>query len=224
MTDWMIPPAFIMLGGAVLVEAVFSWPGLGDYGYRSALALDLRAIMGVSLVIAVVFILVNLVVDILYAVIDPRISRDVRTLLKEVGHRSLAQAPLCVQYRVVGTLGLVASPPGFFQEDDLRLLNAIGNQIGAAIANAELRQEALMAERLAAVGRVAASVAHDLRSPLGGILRSAEFLDGLKERIHELLKQPLVIDLRNVYDTQRMKDQGFTYFSVGRAAKDLPHP
>lgn len=62
-----------MLGGAVLVEAVFSWPGLGDYGYRSALALDLRAIMGVSLVIAVVYILVNLVVDIVYAVIDPRI-------------------------------------------------------------------------------------------------------------------------------------------------------
>lgn len=65
-----------MLGGAVLVEAVFSWPGLGDYGYRSALALDLRAIMGVSLVIAVVFILVNLLVDILYAVIDPRIRLD----------------------------------------------------------------------------------------------------------------------------------------------------
>lgn len=62
-----------MLGGAVLVEAVFSWPGLGDYGYRSALALDLRAIMGVSLVIAVVYILVNLLVDIIYAVIDPRI-------------------------------------------------------------------------------------------------------------------------------------------------------
>jgi len=62
-----------MLGGAVLVESVFSWPGLGEYAYRSALALDLRAIMGVSLVIASVYILVNLVVDILYAVVDPRI-------------------------------------------------------------------------------------------------------------------------------------------------------
>jgi signal transduction histidine kinase len=108
--------------------------------------------------------------------IDPRIGPDVRTLLKEAGYRSLAQVPLCVQDRVVGTLGLVASPPGFFEEDDLRLLSAIGNQIGAAVANAELRQEALTAERLAAVGRVATSVAHDLRSPLGGILRSAEFL------------------------------------------------
>jgi peptide/nickel transport system permease protein len=62
-----------MLAGAVLVESVFSWPGIGEYAYRSALALDLRAIMGVSLVIAVIYILVNLVIDILYAVIDPRI-------------------------------------------------------------------------------------------------------------------------------------------------------
>jgi GAF domain-containing protein len=107
---------------------------------------------------------------------DPRVSPEVRTLLQEVGHRSLAQAPLCIQDEVVGTLGLVAKTPGFFAEEDLRLLNAIGHQLGTAIANARLRQEALVAERLAAVGRVATSVAHDLRSPLGGILRSAEFL------------------------------------------------
>jgi len=62
-----------MLGGAVLVESVFSWPGLGEYAYRSALSLDLRAIMGVSLVVAIVYIIVNLAVDLLYAVIDPRI-------------------------------------------------------------------------------------------------------------------------------------------------------
>lgn len=62
-----------MLAGAVLVEAVYSWPGLGLYAYRSALTLDLQAIMGVSLIIAVIYILVNLGVDLLYAVIDPRI-------------------------------------------------------------------------------------------------------------------------------------------------------
>lgn len=62
-----------MLAGAVLVESVYSWPGLGLYAYRSALTLDLQAIMGVSLVIAVIYILVNLGVDLLYAVIDPRI-------------------------------------------------------------------------------------------------------------------------------------------------------
>ena len=57
----------------MLVESVFSWPGIGEYAYRSALALDLRAIMGVSLVVAVIYIAVNLMVDLLYAVIDPRI-------------------------------------------------------------------------------------------------------------------------------------------------------
>jgi GAF domain-containing protein len=107
---------------------------------------------------------------------DPRVGPEVRELLKEVGHRSLAQVPLRVQDRIVGTLGVVAREPGQFKENDLQLLNAIGQQLGVAIANARLRQEALTAERLAAVGRVATSVAHDLRSPLGGILRSAEFL------------------------------------------------
>ncbi len=42
------------------------------------------------------------------------------------------------------------------------------------------------------------------------------------ERIHELLSAPVVIDLRNVYDPKRMRSEGFTYFSIGRAAKDLP--
>jgi UDPglucose 6-dehydrogenase len=42
------------------------------------------------------------------------------------------------------------------------------------------------------------------------------------ERVRSSLKQPVVIDLRNLYDPKRMKDQGFQYFCVGRAAKDLP--
>ncbi len=140
---------------------------------------------------------------------DARISADVRALLKEAGHRSLVQVPLCVQDRVVGTLGLVAGPPGFFKQDDLRLLNAIGNQIGAAIANAELRQEALMAERLAAVGRVATSVAHELRSPLGGILRSAEFLarpEISPETRHRLSQAVISLARRLMNTTQEILD------------------
>jgi ABC-type dipeptide/oligopeptide/nickel transport system permease component len=62
-----------VLTGAVLVENIFAWPGVGQYAYRSAVTLDLPAIMGVSLFVAVVYVSVNFVVDVLYGVIDPRI-------------------------------------------------------------------------------------------------------------------------------------------------------
>lgn len=62
-----------VMTGAVLVETIFSWPGIGQYAYRSATTLDLPAIMGVSLFVAVTYITVNFVVDVLYGVIDPRI-------------------------------------------------------------------------------------------------------------------------------------------------------
>lgn len=63
-----------LLSGTVLVETIYSWPGLGQYAYDSAKNLDLPAIMGVSIVVAVVYIVVNLVVDLLYGLIDPRIT------------------------------------------------------------------------------------------------------------------------------------------------------
>jgi peptide/nickel transport system permease protein len=62
-----------LLSGTVLVENIFAWPGIGQYAYHSAVNLDLPAIMGVSLFIALVYIVLNLVVDLLYGVIDPRI-------------------------------------------------------------------------------------------------------------------------------------------------------
>jgi peptide/nickel transport system permease protein len=62
-----------LLSGTVLVESIFSWPGVGQYAYKSALSLDLRAIMGVSLFVAIVYVIVNLIVDVLYGIIDPRI-------------------------------------------------------------------------------------------------------------------------------------------------------
>lgn len=62
-----------LLSGTVVMENVFAWPGLGAYAFRSAVSLDYPAIMGVGLVVAVTYIVVNLIVDVLYAVIDPRI-------------------------------------------------------------------------------------------------------------------------------------------------------
>jgi peptide/nickel transport system permease protein len=62
-----------VMTGAVLVENIFSWPGIGQYAYHSATTLDLPAIMGVSLFVAVVYIVVNFFVDVLYGVVDPRL-------------------------------------------------------------------------------------------------------------------------------------------------------
>ena len=62
-----------ILTGAVLVENIFAWPGLGQYAYQAAMNLDVPAIAGVSLFIAVVYVTTNFVVDVLYGVIDPRI-------------------------------------------------------------------------------------------------------------------------------------------------------
>lgn len=63
-----------LLSGAVLTEIVFSWPGLGLYALRSVLALDYQPVMSVALVVALTRTLVNLIADILYVVIDPRVQ------------------------------------------------------------------------------------------------------------------------------------------------------
>ena len=64
-----------LLTGTVLTELIFSWPGLGRYTFQSAVRLDFPAIMGITLVVAAVYVLVNLVVDLSYAALDPRVSR-----------------------------------------------------------------------------------------------------------------------------------------------------
>jgi peptide/nickel transport system permease protein len=63
----------VLLSGTVLVESVFAWPGLGTYAYNAARNLDLPGVMGVGLVVGVLYLTINLVVDILYAVLDPRV-------------------------------------------------------------------------------------------------------------------------------------------------------
>ncbi len=62
-----------LLGGVIVVEVVFAWPGLGLLVYDSVAARDYPMLQGAILLIAVIFLIINLVVDILYAVIDPRI-------------------------------------------------------------------------------------------------------------------------------------------------------
>jgi len=64
----------LLLSGAFLVELVFSWPGIGRYSVQAIQQIDYNAIMATTLVIALIFVLMNLVVDILYLFLDPRID------------------------------------------------------------------------------------------------------------------------------------------------------
>jgi peptide/nickel transport system permease protein len=63
----------LLLGGAILTETVFAWPGLGRYTVDAVYARDYPAIQGSVLFIAFIFVLVNLITDVLYAYINPRI-------------------------------------------------------------------------------------------------------------------------------------------------------
>ena len=62
-----------LLGGMVLVETIFKWPGVGQFAYESVMAADYPAIIGVALLIALNYMIINTVVDILYGIIDPRV-------------------------------------------------------------------------------------------------------------------------------------------------------
>jgi peptide/nickel transport system permease protein len=62
-----------LLSGAVLTETIFSWPGLGRYATNSAINLDFPAVMGVTLLAALVYTVTNLIVDVGYQWLDPRI-------------------------------------------------------------------------------------------------------------------------------------------------------
>jgi len=62
-----------MMSSTVLVETVFDWPGIGLYAVSSAIAGDFKPVMGVTLIIGLNFMAANLIVDLLYGVLDPRL-------------------------------------------------------------------------------------------------------------------------------------------------------
>ena len=63
-----------LLGGALLTETVFAWPGIGKFAVDCVLKSDFPVVQGVVLLVAVIFVFMNLVVDIIYAWLDPRIK------------------------------------------------------------------------------------------------------------------------------------------------------
>ncbi len=64
----------VLLCGAILTETIFAWPGVGKWMYEAVMQRDYMVIQGGTLVIATIFIVINLAVDLLYAVINPKIS------------------------------------------------------------------------------------------------------------------------------------------------------
>lgn len=66
----------VLLSGAVLTETIFAWPGIGRWLYLSILARDYPIVQGMALFITVLFLVINLLVDLSYAVVDPRIRYE----------------------------------------------------------------------------------------------------------------------------------------------------
>ena len=62
-----------LMGGPVLVEIIYSWPGLGKMAVTAIITRDLPLIQGVVLVLAFIFVIVNLIVDLLYTFMNPKI-------------------------------------------------------------------------------------------------------------------------------------------------------
>jgi peptide/nickel transport system permease protein len=63
-----------LLGGTVIIETIFAWPGMGQLAITAVRARDFPMIMALNLLIALLILFFNLVADILYGVVDPRIS------------------------------------------------------------------------------------------------------------------------------------------------------
>jgi peptide/nickel transport system permease protein len=64
-------PRFI--GGSIIVESIFAWPGIGRLAYSSAISRDYPMIMGITVMISMVVLIVNIGTDLVYSFVDPRI-------------------------------------------------------------------------------------------------------------------------------------------------------
>ena len=62
-----------LLGANVLVEKVFAWPGIGSYAVEALIASDYAPVQGFVLAMAILYVILNLCIDLLYGVIDPRV-------------------------------------------------------------------------------------------------------------------------------------------------------
>jgi peptide/nickel transport system permease protein len=65
-----------LLAGAVLTETIFNWPGLGSWAAESIVRIDTAAIIGFTIIVAIMYTIVNLVVDLMYAYLDPRVRLE----------------------------------------------------------------------------------------------------------------------------------------------------
>ncbi len=66
----------VLIGGAVVVEAIFDWPGIGSYAVQAIFNADYKAILAVTLLIGVVYAIVNILVDLVHGLIDPRVAEQ----------------------------------------------------------------------------------------------------------------------------------------------------
>jgi peptide/nickel transport system permease protein len=65
-----------ILGGVVVIESVFAWPGVGLYAVRAIFDRDLPVVQGYVLMFSLIFVLINLLVDLTYFALDPQIRKD----------------------------------------------------------------------------------------------------------------------------------------------------
>ena len=66
-----------LIGGAVAIEAIFDWPGIGSYAVNAILNFDYKAVLGVTIIIGVIYGVVNILVDITHAFVDPRLRESI---------------------------------------------------------------------------------------------------------------------------------------------------